>query len=353
MVLFDGTWQTMEDQTNVSLYDQNIEVGDPTGTGTTQIKKYFAGVGTSMFGKLIGGVFGYGLSETIKESYLWLSQTYKPGDEVFVFGYSRGSYSARSLVGLMHKVGGVVKNPTPKLVDEAYDLYRDAKSDPSKFITEHGQPARVRMIGVWETVGSLGVPVPGLPLVLPGTREYYRFHDMNLSCIVDEAYHALAIDENRADFEPALWDATTEKNKAVEQCWFIGAHGDIGGGSSGTGTLWKLPYVWMQEKAIAAGLRFSKRLESGDEWKQAPSDSFATFLYGLYRIYKLNQRFFRTMGEKVEETLHPSVLLRVQNGPEYRPKSLTNAGIPETTTVLERRHVVKPCGCENDKLKTS
>lgn len=208
------------------------------------------------------------------------------------------------------------------------------------------------MIGVWETVGSLGIPVSGLPLVLPGTRDYYRFHDTNLSCIVDEAYQALAIDEYRADFEPVLWDATTEKNKKVEQCWFIGDHGNIGGGNPKL-TLWILPYVWMQDKAIAAGLRFRTTLKEGEEWRQEPNDSFDSFLFGLYRIYRLGRRFIRVLGKKVEEVLHPSALKRVKNYIEYRPKPLTDAGIPDKTTELPRRHVVKECNCDTKGLVTS
>lgn len=350
MVLLDGTWQQLANRTNVARLSENIAQGKD-GDGVEQIVKYFSGVGTSMFGRILGGAFGYGLSETIKDSFLWLSQTYQPGDEVFVFGYSRGAYSARSLVGLMHKIGGVVKQPTEALVNEAYDLYRDAKSDATKFRAEHCQPARVKMIGVWETVGSLGVPVSGLPLVLPGTRDYYRFHDTNLSCIVDEAYQALAIDEYRADFEPTLWDATTEKNTAVEQCWFIGDHGNVGGGDAKV-TLWKLPYVWMQEKAIAASLRMKTTLTEDEEWRQAPSDSFDTFLLGLYKIYKLGQRYIRALGKQVEEVLHPSVLKRVQDYSEYRPKPLTDAGIPDTTTVLPRRKVVKQCNCDTESIAT-
>jgi len=208
------------------------------------------------------------------------------------------------------------------------------------------------MIGVWETVGSLGIPVSGLPFVLPGTRDYYRFHDTNLSCIVDEAYQALAIDEYRADFEPTFWDATTVKNKKVEQCWFIGDHGNIGGGDPKL-TLWKLPYVWMQDKAIAAGLRFRTISKEEEEWWQAPSDSFDSFFYGLYKIYRLGVRNIRVLGKQVEEVLHLSALKRVDNYSEYRPKPLTNAGIPDKTRELPRRHVVKECKCVTEGRGTS
>ncbi|KAG0617427.1 hypothetical protein M758_5G189300 [Ceratodon purpureus] len=344
VVLLDGTWQELKNRTNVAVLNENIEAGK-TGDGIEQIVAYFPGVGTSMYDKLLGGAFGYGLSKSIKDAFFWLSRTYQSGDEVFVFGFSRGAYSARSLVGLMHKCDGVVKQPTQALIDEAYDLYRDANSDATKFKAEHCLKARVRMIGVWETVGQLGVPVSGLPLVLPGTRDFYRFHDTNLSCIVDEAYHALGIDEYRGDFQPTLWDATTEKNKAVEQCWFIGDHGNVGGGTPDP-TLWKLAYVWMQDKAIAAGLRM-KTMTADEEWRQAPTDSFSSFLFGIYRIYKLNKRYNRILGVNVEEVLHPSVLKRVQNFAEYRPKPLTNAGVPDKTNEIPRRHVVKPCSCSN------
>lgn len=140
VVLLDGTWQVLTDRTNVALFNDNIEQGKNGDDGVEQIKQYFLGVGTSMFGtvgRLLGGAFGYGLSETIKDSFSWLSHTYKEGDEIFVFGFSRGAYSARSLVGLMHKVGGVLKEATPDLVNKAYDLYRDANSDATRFRDQH------------------------------------------------------------------------------------------------------------------------------------------------------------------------------------------------------------------------
>jgi uncharacterized protein (DUF2235 family) len=340
VVLLDGTWQELTDRTNVALLKENLYTG-MTGDQIEQIVGYFEGVGASNNDNIFAGAFGYGLSETIKESYLWLSQTYKLGDEVYIFGFSRGAYSARSLVGLMDKCGGVVKQPTEALIDEAYDLYRYTDSDATQFATKHCQRARVRVLGVWDTVGSLGIPVSGLPLVLPGTRDFYRFHDTKLSCIVDEAYHALAIDEYREDFQPTLWDATTETNKVVEQCWFIGDHGNVGGGDP-TNTLWKLPYVWMQDKAIAAGLRL-KPITADEEWRQAPSDSFGSFLFGFYKVFKVGQPYIRKLGIHVEEVLHPSVLKRVRNYPQYRPKPLTNVGVPEKATEIPRRTVVIAC----------
>lgn len=167
VVLLDGTWQELTDRTNVALLKENLYTGT-TGDQIEQIVGYFEGVGASNnANRIFAGAFGYGLSETIKESYLWLSQTYKPGDEVYIFGFSRGAYSARSLVGLMDKCGGVVKQPTEALIDEAYDLYRDTDSDATQFTAKHSQSARVRLLGVWDTVGSLGIPVSGLPWCSP------------------------------------------------------------------------------------------------------------------------------------------------------------------------------------------
>ncbi|XP_024399235.1 uncharacterized protein YEL023C isoform X2 [Physcomitrium patens] len=351
VLLLDGTWQEQVNRTNVAILFENVDQ-DANGDGVEQIVKYFEGVGTSWGDRLLAGAFGYGLSEVIKDAYLWLSQTYKPGDEVFVFGFSRGAYTARSLVGLMNKIGGVLKQPTKALVEQAYDLYRDSKSDATEFKAQHSQEARVKLIGVWETVGALGIPSLGLPLTLPGTPDYYRFHDTNLSCIVDYAYHAIAIDEYRADFDATLWDATTEKNKDVEQCWFIGDHGNIGGGGT-SNILSILPYVWMQDKAVAVGLRMKTMLKAGEQWRQAPNDSFGSFLFGMYRIYRLGQPNNREIGKKVEESLHPSVLLRLQNYPEYQPKPLTNVGVPDRTNEIPRNKNVKRCDGSKEGVAAS
>lgn len=320
-----------------------------------QLVKYLEGVGTAWFGKLLGGSFGYGLSEIIEEGFLWLSNQYIEGDEIYVFGFSRGAYSARSLVSLVHRCGGVLKRKSggkhrtlsDPLLKEAYGLYRGYAETKDginaaynkklqEFGAQHCDRVRVRMVGVWDTVGSLGIPDSAFksknPLIAPIlhilgdksplSRSHYQFHDQGLPCIVDDAYQALAIDEHREDFSPTLWDSRKPQNKAVEQCWFVGSHCNVGGGDKND-DLWQLSYEWMQDRAISCGLRFKWCYRAGDKWsswRTTPEDSYHKFMNGMYALTK--PPIDRVIGANGAESLHASVKLRIENNPEYQPKGL-------------------------------
>ncbi|MBS0367089.1 MAG: DUF2235 domain-containing protein [Proteobacteria bacterium] len=331
IVMFDGTWDTPGDHTNVYRLWQSIADRDPRGT--PQVSWYHEGVGTSWHGRLVGGAFGYGLSEIIRAAYQWLCETLTAGDELFVFGFSRGAYSARSFVGLIRKCG-VLKSPTPDQVAAAYDLYRRRGDDPdgpesSAFRAQNSWEPRVRFIGVWDTVGSLGIPVTGLKL--PFFRDYYQFHDTQLSKIVDYAYHALALDEFREDFAPTLWTSGKPGNLVVEQRWFCGAHSDVGGGSDG-GRLYALALRWMEDCAQGAGLALKSVCEVEPQDIRAPiDDSFAHFMHGLYRLFKLNRRYIRTYGRTVGEVISDTVRERyaLDLSPPYRPPVLKD--VPDWT----------------------
>ena len=172
-VMFDGTWNTPSDHTNVYRLKRAIADIDPEGT--RQLIWYHEGVGTSWHGRLLGGAFGYGLSEIIRAAFQWLCENFKPSDELYVFGFSRGAYSARSFVGLIRKCG-VLRSPTDQQIKDAYDLYRKKGDDPdgpeaTNFRALYSWETRVKFVGVWDTVGSLGIPVTGLKL--PFFRDYY------------------------------------------------------------------------------------------------------------------------------------------------------------------------------------
>jgi uncharacterized protein (DUF2235 family) len=321
VVMFDGTWNTPSDHTNV--YRLKHAIADSDSGGIRQLVWYHEGVGTSWHGRLLGGAFGYGLSEIIRAAYRWLCENFRPNDELYVFGFSRGAYSARSFVGLIRKCG-VLQSATDRQVGEAYALYRKKADDPdgpeaTAFRVRYSWETRVKFLGVWDTVGSLGIPVAGLKL--PFFRDYYEFHDTELSKIVDYAYHALALDEFREDFAPTLWTKTKAQNRAVEQRWFAGAHSDVGGGREG-GRLYALALNWMQERAQAAGLAMKRvyEIESSDT-RATIHDSFATFMFGLYRLYKLNKRYVRTYGKTVDEVISETVRVRHALGlsPPYEP----------------------------------
>jgi uncharacterized protein (DUF2235 family) len=205
-VFFDGTWNEPNDRTNVyELYKAAPET-------STQETVYIEGVGTqgqglwSAIDKFMGGAFGAGLSANIREGYRWLSQRHQPGDRIFLFGFSRGAYSARSLAGMVRKCG-LLNEPTENNVSEAYALYRDdctpSSLEAAAFRDRFSRDTDLHFVGVWDTVGSLGIPVGGVSF--PGFSSFYNFHDTELSNHVLNAYHAIATNEYREPYFPTLW----------------------------------------------------------------------------------------------------------------------------------------------------
>jgi len=282
---------------------------------------YDEGVGTKWWNRLSGGIFGRGLSENIQEGYAWLSRRHVPGDAIYVFGFSRGAYTARSLVGLIRKCG-LLNSVTAESVKQAYELYREKSVHPDdpkavEFRAKHARETRVRYVGVWDTVGALGIPISQVPF----SRDFYQWHDTELSKIVDYAIQAVAADEHRKDFGVTLWSKLKPENVKVEQRWFAGAHSDIGGGEGGT--LPNLALRWLQDTAEEAGLALQSRADvTAQDALGSISDSFASFMFGIYRFFK--KRYYRTFGAGVNEVVDESVWQRWRADPNYRPPSLAS-----------------------------
>jgi len=279
VVCCDGTWDVPDNlhhgvaaPTNVA----KLALGVATDEASGQELFYEPGVGTTPDERILGGAFGYGLSRNVRSCYRFLAQKYEPpDDELFLFGFSRGAYTARSLAGLIRNCG-ILKQEHVDQVDEAFAFYRDRTSQthPSALASQifrkmysHPQ-GDIHFIGVWDTVGALGIPaeLPGwewLSHHLHGWEQEWGFHDTRLSSHVRYAYQALAIDEEREPFRPTLWDQDpTAQGQTLEQVWFAGVDTEVGGGSSNTG-LSDIPLLWMVEQAKAAGLAFSSGLVVG------------------------------------------------------------------------------------------
>jgi hypothetical protein len=260
ILLLDGTWNDID----VGLTDTNIvrmrelischlvktsshhdtrhdatnkKVHGYSKAGKEHIIYYERGVGTGAFDGFKGGAFGYGLPRNIRHAYKFLSFWYEPGDEIFIYGFSRGAYTARSLVGYLSAAGLLRRdNCNEELEALAWRYYRTAPNDrmPADWrrLTDnaHDRDAfRVKLLGVFDTVGSLGIPAS---IAWRLNRDENGFHDVELSSITDVNLHALAIDEHRQPFEATLWRLPPFKkyDTAVEQVWFSGAHADVGGG---------------------------------------------------------------------------------------------------------------------------
>lgn len=348
VLLFDGTWNKAKTNTNVERFRQLVANRD--AAGVEQLSHYVKGVGVAPgFAHLLGGAFGWGLSENVKQGYQWLSQTWTTDDEIWLFGFSRGAYTARSLGGLIRKCGILLPDAAGKVtdtaIDAAYALYRNAlhpdHPDMLEFRATHARETSIRFIGVWDTVGALGIPY--VASWLPFARSKYAFHDTELSKIVQYAYQALALDERRLDFAPTKWTrpaaslAPGESAAAwkpeqidVEQRWFVGAHADIGGGEKTDGagnapdTLPQITLAWMQAKAAAAGLQFATAFTAATDAERAlPNDSYGQFMFGIYKLFK--PPVARVLGGGVNETIDASVWKKWDAQPPYRPSSLQTA----------------------------
>lgn len=337
VLLFDGTWNDPEDQTNVYRLSRRIHDSDGD---ISQRFFYDSGVGTSKWSRFRGGIFGYGLSNNLRQGYEWLVKHYKEGDEIWVFGFSRGAYTARSLIGMIRKCG-LLHISTSKLIKQAEKIYRDKSLHPDSsvctaFRSSYSCQVKVHFIGVWDTVGALGIP---------GTffseHGHYSWHDTELSSIVKHAFQAMALDEFRAAYDVSLWTHPRGETKwgqiTVAQRWFVGAHANIGGGY-GDDPLADITLQWMQVHASNAGLKMDIISVDPQAWNTRPHQSYSEFLGGLYAVYRRlvargDGKFHRQYATGYDG--HPAVNVSVDDSVwqlwknsnnTYRPKTLTNAG---------------------------
>lgn len=300
VVCFDGTWNRLDapHSTNVVLTAESV-VPQATG-GVTQAIFYDDGVGTRAFEKITGGVFGHGLVENMGDAYRFLIFNYMPGDEIYIFGFSRGAFTARSFAGLLSTCGILRRSSASKVTDaikryqgrDKTDGYREAmmqfrqahaphvcvsaceekwrREKVQGYVADSSCRLHVAYLGVWDTVGALGVPARYRPLQFFNRK--HRFHDTSLSGFVRRARHAVAIDERRRDFEPTLWDNVVEMNRAAgadpeavtapyQQKWFPGVHGAVGGGGEFRG-LSDQAMDWVLTGARQGGLEFDSARDS-------------------------------------------------------------------------------------------
>ena len=216
------------------------------------------------------GAFGVGLSRNILDAYRFLIDNYESGDLLYLFGFSRGAFTARSLAGLIRN-SGVLRPENDERLDQAWALYRSSADTPRvsrRPCSDARTPMSRRLvIGVWDTVGALGIPALGprwLKPIVTRINHRWEFHDTNLSTRVRGAFHALAIDEKRAAFAPTLWHQQSGADgQELKQVWFTGVHCDVGGGYPDT-SLSDITLLWMAERAREYGLKFVPRALSAD-----------------------------------------------------------------------------------------
>ncbi|HLA21127.1 MAG TPA: DUF2235 domain-containing protein [Pseudolabrys sp.] len=276
VVCSDGTWNTPDDldagvaaPTNVVKIYNALSPTDKAGD--EQKKYYHPGVGTDggWWNKVAGGGAGDGLDQHIKGAYHWLARNYRPKDKIFLFGFSRGAFTVRSLGGMIARCGLLdlsADTLTPDkiwdAVDLAFDCYRKRAVTPTLAkMAFHNRTGKVppggttdiHFIGVWDTVGALGIPDDMALLNLLDNPKRHSFHDAALSKSVKHGRHAVAMDERRATFTPTFW--TNVDGRDVKQIWFPGVHSDVGGGYGRVG-LSDGALAWMIDEATTTGLEF-------------------------------------------------------------------------------------------------
>lgn len=312
-IFADGTWNAPSRGDATNVLDMARAVSPRAGE-TEQIAFYDWGVGTDRK-KIAGGITGAGIDKNIMDCYRFLVHNYNAGDELYFFGFSRGAYTVRSLAGFIRNCG-LLQRPHAHRIPDAYRLYRKRSRSSSpgapeavEFRARHAVAdiTPIQFVGVWDTVGALGIPVPFWGTL--GEREFL-FHDTEPSRIIRRARHAVAIDENREDFEPTLW--RDKPGMDLLQVWFAGVHSDVGGGYGEKG-LSHCAAQWILREAEVAGLSFEPHLHRA--LKPDPRSVQHNERRGIYRARREHIR-------EVRGPLHRSVQIRWrENAHDYRRKS--------------------------------
>lgn len=314
-IFADGTWSSPEKDSTTNVL-QMARAVQPQADGVGQVAFYDWGVGTDRK-KIAGGITGAGINKNIMDCYRFIVHNYNDGDQLFFFGFSRGAYTVRSLAGFIRNCG-LLKREHAEQIPSAYRLYRKRSkaSSPNaqqmvKFRKDYAVAdiTSIEFVGAWDTVGALGIPIPFWGTL--GEREFL-FHDTEPSKIIKHARHAVAIDENRLDFEPTLWSHKPGLN--LQQVWFAGVHSDVGGGYDEDG-LSHCANQWMLTEATECGLKFESHFV--DSLNPAPGDKQHNERKGIYLARK---EFTR----EVTGPLHKSVKDRWDmDAHNYRKKSKT------------------------------
>jgi uncharacterized protein (DUF2235 family) len=343
VICCDGTWSSLKQPNPTNVRRVWDEVPRAAADGTPQLTCYLEGVGAGLplLGHLAGGAFGWGLSANVRKAYEFVVKNYEPDDELFFFGFSRGAYTARSTVGLIRNCG-VLRSEHAGLIGDAYRLYRNRDEatgpdspDAVRFRKEHAHEdvTPIRFIGVWDTVGALGIPLSGGRLLHLVNRRW-QFHDMTLSSTVQSAFQALAVDEHRKSYVPAVWKPSrkpAEQNQEREQVWFAGAHSDVGGGYP-EHDLSDIALRWLANRADKCGLAF----DPGAFDSLARADVKGKLHTSLNAFFRLFGSADRPIGQAdaPSESLASSARDRHQ-AMAYSPANLVAylEGGPEITTV--------------------
>ena len=344
IICCDGTLEDLSTSypTNVVKIAQIIQL--IALDGTPQVVYYQSGLGTEhgKGEKLVGGVFGWGIDTNIQDAYRFLCLNYQPGDEVYLFGFSRGAYTVRSLAGLIY-CSGLLQRAHIRKVPQAYRLYRDRTIAPShpdaiSFRHQYGENIPIKLLGCWDTVGELGVPNL-IPFVSDWINAKYQFYDTQLNRQIEFALHAVAIDERRKVFNVTPMTLSKDAKTSLTQVWFPGTHSCIGGGQQELSGLSDATLEWMIETIhkLGLGLEFVANPEAIAEGGIQPNYRIP-FSPETDDVFSLGGLIYRDVGNSepsstasfpaeqsfFDHNIHLSAKRRwkLTDEPLYRPKNL-------------------------------
>ena len=325
VICADGTWSRPEKDpekdypTNVLKLARAIQ---PIGADNVPQQVFYDwGIG-SYYDPIVGGATGKGLHKNIMDDYRYIVQNFSPGDELYLFGFSRGAYTIRCLCGLINNCG-ILKRPEAPLIQKAFDHYKNEKpgfepkgEESIKFRNQYSYESRsVKFVGVWDTVGAMGIPVSFLGFL----EESDEFYDTKIGSNVQIARHALAIDEHRSDFRPTIWEL--KKDMDMQQVWFSGAHCDIGGSyppDKNETNLSDIALEWMIREAEKAELSIEDYLA-----ENLIINPLANVNKSRIHFYMLKKKYNRKINAVPGNVLiHNSVKIRWDKDKKYRPTNL-------------------------------
>jgi hypothetical protein len=302
VICFDGTWNALTDPTavtNVVRIGQAVRFSDDAGV--KQVVYYNAGVGSGgPIDQFLGGVFGVGLRSNVQRGLAFLTLNWQEGDEIYIFGFSRGAYSARALAGVITAIGGIPRQEHFHQLARIWDIYRlphaerereEIQSELEQKVWRTRDAFLIKCLAVWDTVGSYGIPAGlGLGALARHWTSWTKgFRDNILHRRIEIGLQALAIDEARRAFPATTWlhdPSNPVDGQTIEQVWFAGAHSNVGGGYGESG-LSDLALIWLMARVeFYTGLRFSETYIANNFWPCA-----ACSLYRSARGWWLSSLF--------------------------------------------------------------
>lgn len=330
----DGTWNDPSQKTNVwqlfTRLDGEAQALPASADGIRQHQAlhganldglYIEGVGAGGQ-RLLGGTLGVGLHDRVLDLYVLASRLWRPGTQIWVFGFSRGAWAARSLAGFIAATGLLTAQQASAgdalaVANRRWLAFKghDVPAEQKRFWDDAGQPQPIQLVGVWDTVGAMGIPFfNGLRSIDRFERQAFDFADLDLSPRVAHGRHAMSIDETRFDFMPTPWNP----RDGIEQRWFPGVHADVGGGYPQRG-LGDVSLAWMLGEVEALSGGGLLKPGAAADLKPDPHADRHEEATGL--VWQLRPRRPRDVPDR-ENILHDGVRTRLQARTDWRPSPL-------------------------------